>query len=186
MMLAIHTLKMVSLLRNAQGFCDYNPPNRKMPAKWRFVFAGNCNLHNWGNGRHSIITSVTMLIEAIVINTSSQLMHVPLTAGSHIIFTGLQWKTVRIACTEQYINTKAPVHQRLISNDLLIPSTTNIRRNSSRIEILIANMAGLYKLAFAMTSYGCQLAIRHHNELERKHRLTFANKTRCSCSRSTA
>ena len=185
-MLAIHTLKVVSVLRNAQGFGDYNPPNRKMPANWRFVLAGSCNLHSWGNGRHSIITSVTMLNEAIVISTSSQLMHVPLTAGSHIIFAGLQWKIVRIACTEQYINTKAPVHQRLILNDLLIPSTTNIRRYSSRIEILIANMAGLYKLAFAMKSYGCQLAVRHHNGLERKHRLTFANKTRCSYSRSTA
>ena len=185
-MLAIHTLKMVSLLRNTQGSCDYNPPNMKMPTRWRFVFAGSCNLHSWGNGRHNIITSVTMLSEAIVINTSSQLMHVPLTVGSHIIFAGLQWKTVRIACTEQYRSTKAPVHHRLISNVLLIPTTTNIRRYSSRIEILIANMAGGYNIAFAMESYRCQLAVRHHSELERKHRLTFANKTRCLCSRSTA
>ena len=111
-------------------------------------------------------------------------MHVPLTAGSHNIFTGLQWNTVRIACTKQYINTKAPVHQRLMLNDLLIPSATNIRRYSSRIEVLIANMAGLYKLAFARTSYVCQLAVRHHNGLERKLRLTFAKKI--GCFRSTA
>ncbi len=68
--------------------------------------------------------------------------------------TGLQWKTVRTACTKQYINTKAPVHQRPMLNDLLMPSATNIRRYSSKIEVLIANMAGLYKLAFARTSYG--------------------------------
>ena len=185
-MLAIHTLKMVSILRDPQGFGDYNPPNRKMPTKWRFVLAGSCNLHSWGNGRQSIITSVRMLNEAIVINTSSQLMHVPLTAGSHIIFAGLQWKTDRTACTEQYINTNAPVHQRLMLNDLVIPSTTNIRRYSSRIEILIANMAVLYKVAFAMKSYGYQLAVGQHNEPERKYRLSFANKPRCLYSRNTA
>lgn len=185
-MLAIHTLKMVSLLRNTQESCDYNPPNRKMPTKWRFVFPGSCKLHSWGNGRHNIITSVTMLIEAVVINTASQLMHVPLTAGSHVIFAGLQWKTDRIACTEQYMSTMVPVNHRQISKDLLRPFSTNIRRNSSRIEILIANMAGGYKAALAMKSYGCQLAVCNYGELERKHRLTFANKTRCSCSRNTA
>ena len=91
-------------------------------------------------------------------------MHVPLTVGSHSIFIGLQWKTVRIACTKQYMNTKTPVHQRLMLNDLLMPAVTNIRLYSNRIEVLMANMAGLYKLAFASTSYGCQLALRPHNE----------------------
>lgn len=47
-------------------------------------------------------------------------------------------------------------------------------------------MAGLYKVAFAMKSYGYQLAVDRDKELERKYLLTFANKTGCLCSRYTA